>query len=194
MGTLSASLPAKLASLWQDSAMFPWDVLVTGAVGIAGIGGTLWQGKRAREAQTADLKASLDATTEHLKLGINTENARIRQADKRRIYATYLATVRDLITAAVRERGAIVTQSEERQADAKFRASKASDSYHQVHEELSLIASRDVMQCANTVSDFLADYLKDTVEGASARGAMNGVAEMAIDLRLAMRADLGEKE
>jgi len=46
--------------------MFPWETLITGAVGLVGIGGTLWQGKRAREAQTADVKAKLDATAENL--------------------------------------------------------------------------------------------------------------------------------
>jgi uncharacterized protein YbjT (DUF2867 family) len=57
----------------------------TGVVGLAGIGGTLWQGKRAREAQTADLKTSLDATAENLQRSLNTENERARLAEKRRI-------------------------------------------------------------------------------------------------------------
>src|SRR5215471_18310757 len=61
--------------------------ITTGVVGLAGIGGTLWQGKRSREAQTADLKASLDATADNLKVGINAENERARLAEKRRIYA-----------------------------------------------------------------------------------------------------------
>ena len=51
---------------------------ITGVVGLAGIAGTTWQAKRSRAAQTADLRASLDATTENLKLGTDAENARAR--------------------------------------------------------------------------------------------------------------------
>jgi len=73
--------------------MFPWETLITGVVGLAGIGGTLWQGKRSREAQTADLKASLDAATDNLKLSISTEDRRNRRTEKRQIYAACLASI-----------------------------------------------------------------------------------------------------
>jgi hypothetical protein len=79
--------------------MFPWETLITGAVGLAGIGGTLWQGKRSREAQSADLKVSVDATAENLKLSIAAETERAYVVDKRRIYAAYHAALHTLLSA-----------------------------------------------------------------------------------------------
>jgi len=70
-----------------------WPAIVagisTGVVGLAGIAGTLWQGKRSTEAASKDLKASLDATADNLKLGIQAENERARLAEKRKVYANY---------------------------------------------------------------------------------------------------------
>src|SRR5215469_3518258 len=80
--------------------MFPWDTLITGAVGLAGIGGTLWQGKRSREAQTADLKTSLDATADNLKASINAEKERARLAQKRQMYVDCMTAFAEMISAA----------------------------------------------------------------------------------------------
>jgi len=85
----------------------------TGVVGLAGIGGTLWQGKRSREAQTAGIKASLDATADNLKVGIDAENERARLAEKRRIYASYSATIFHAYAIATQKPGVAVKEKAE---------------------------------------------------------------------------------
>jgi hypothetical protein len=70
-----------------------WDVVVTGTVGIAGIAGTLWQGKRSREAQSRDLKLSINSAAENLRLGLKAEDERAKLAEKRRIYALYVTSI-----------------------------------------------------------------------------------------------------
>ncbi len=75
---------------------------VTGVVGLTGIGGALWQAKRAREAAaedakanreaaSSDLQASMRQTTSNLVVSINAEDKRADIATKRRIYAECLA-------------------------------------------------------------------------------------------------------
>ena len=62
--------------------------IVTGVVGVAGIIGTFWNGKRAREAASKDLLAS-----------INAENQRAKRAERRQVYARHLAACTDAMLA-----------------------------------------------------------------------------------------------
>lgn len=62
-----------------------WGYVITGIVGIAGIGGTLWSGKLAAKSATLNLRLSISA-----------EDDRARRAQKRRIYAAYLASLTSL--------------------------------------------------------------------------------------------------
>jgi hypothetical protein len=80
---------------------FPWSTVITGVVGLAGIGGTLWQGKRARETASKDLRTSLDVNSRNLLLSINAENDRQRRAEKREIYAGCLAVLTEMTSAAL---------------------------------------------------------------------------------------------
>jgi hypothetical protein len=64
-----------------------WSAVATAAVGIAGIAGALWQGKRAREAASNDLQQNLKAASENLLTTINADNERARLSEKRRISA-----------------------------------------------------------------------------------------------------------
>ena len=68
--------------------MFPWEVLITGAVGIGGTSLGAWLNGR---MQTRNLGLSIDA-----------ENKRARLTDKQRIYAAYLAEVETIILAIAR--------------------------------------------------------------------------------------------
>jgi hypothetical protein len=63
--------------------MISSDVLVTGAVGIAGIGGTILAAWMTAKGQTSNLL-----------LGVDAEDRRAQLAEKRRIYAAYLARCR----------------------------------------------------------------------------------------------------
>jgi hypothetical protein len=80
---------------------FPWSTVITGVVGLAGIGGTLWQGKRARETASKDLRESLHANTRNLLLSISAENYRQHRAEKKEIYAACLAELAKMVQAAV---------------------------------------------------------------------------------------------
>lgn len=65
--------------------------LVTGVVGLAGILATYWQGKRAT-----------GAASENLRTSINAENERAMLAEKRRIYARFLASLTDVLVTATK--------------------------------------------------------------------------------------------
>lgn len=67
--------------------MFPWQTLITGAVGVAGIGGTILAARMTSKSQTANLKP-----------GIGAENERARRAEKRLIYARCLASYEAMLT------------------------------------------------------------------------------------------------
>ena len=58
-----------------------WAAVASATVGVAGIIGMFWSGKRAREAASKDLLIS-----------INSEDKRAKRAEKRQIYARHLAT------------------------------------------------------------------------------------------------------
>jgi hypothetical protein len=74
---------------WQDVCM-DWGTFITGVVGLAGIGGSIVSAKIASKSATGDLRIAISA-----------EDARSRRADKRLIYASFLAALsklRDLRT------------------------------------------------------------------------------------------------
>jgi hypothetical protein len=171
--------------------MFPWEVLITGAVGLAGIGGTLWQGKRSREAQTADLKASLDATTENLRLSIKAEDERARIADKRRIYAAGVSALWELRMAATWFRASRSLSAEER-VKAESRLWKARDSAYNAENALFLIAPVGVIKLAREISDTVLKYVQATTDSASPAEDMAEMGKMEGELYEAMRADIGE--
>jgi hypothetical protein len=61
--------------------------IVTGVAAIVGIGGTAWQAKRAREAASADLKASIDAAAANTRAEIDSAT---RQYHLDRLTDTYM--------------------------------------------------------------------------------------------------------
>jgi hypothetical protein len=69
----------------------------TAVAAVAGIWGTAWQARRAREAASHDLRQNIEATAENLRRGIDAENKRALIAERRRLYAEFLASVDTLM-------------------------------------------------------------------------------------------------
>jgi len=69
---------------------------------VLGISGTAWQAERGRRASSNDLKASLSASIDNLKLGINAENDRARRSEKRQAYVNFQTVLNRFIVATDR--------------------------------------------------------------------------------------------
>jgi hypothetical protein len=158
--------------------MFPWQLLITGAVGVGGTALGAWLNGR---MQNKNLRLSLDA-----------ENKRARVAEKRRIYAACQSAFWRTNLAVTAQRGAR-SASEKEKAEALFSMSKALDSMLQTFNELLLIAPDSVTECANHVQRAQQIFLL-TVEGDAAGDAqdMDNISQIQARLYEAMRADLGE--
>ena len=78
-----------------------WAVIVTGAVGVAGIAATYLQSKAARKTASDDLKKSIDATMGNLATSISAEDRRALQAEKRRVYSEFQGSLDDVFVVAV---------------------------------------------------------------------------------------------
>jgi hypothetical protein len=165
--------------------------VVTGIVGLAGIGGATWQAKRSREAAAADLRGSLDAAAENLRLGIIADGERARLVERRRIYAEYLAAVNLNILAVTRLRDTLRKRKGEAEVDSMWIAVQdcvlASNNLRMA---LDLIASEDVIEHAIGISNFLNQIQDETLAGQTTEQGL-----WPRDLELlgnAMRSDLGE--
>ena len=156
-----------------------------GLVGLAGIGGTFWQGKRAREAASADLQASLNATAANLKASIEAERDRAGLAEKRRVYAQCfirLDAARESKTREVIYRGDASTNWRPSEDDIRAHDEAMIAALNAV-SELELIAPPDVAEQAV--------YALSILPGGSPVEA-NIWNRARHDLRSAMVADLGE--
>lgn len=177
---------------------------VTGVVGLAGIGGALWQAKRAREAAAEDAKASREAassdlqasmrqTANNLVVSINAEDKRADVATKRRIYAACLAAFQQVSRAAVNYRTARTTQTEEERKPLIEKQEVAQDKMYQAVGELLLIAPYDIAQLADMLSKILLSFMAATHIGPPFQGpAAKEVGQIQTALVRAMRIDLGE--
>ena len=176
---------------------------VTGVVGLAGIGGALWQAKRAREAAaedakanreaaSGDLQASMRQTANNLVVSINAEDKRADVATRRRIYAACLAAFQQVSRAAVNYRTARTTQAEEERKPLIEKQEVAQDKMYQAVSELLLIAPYDVVQLVDTLSNTLLSFMAATHIGPPFRGpAAKEAGQIRTALVRAMRIDLG---
>jgi hypothetical protein len=177
---------------------------VTGVVGLAGIGGALWQAKRAREAAaedakvsreaaSIDLQASMRQTSNDLVVSINAEDKRADIATKRRIYAACLAAFQQVMRAAVNYRTARATQAEEERKPLIEKQEDAQDKMYQTMGELVLVAPYDIVQLTGTLSNTLLSFMAATHIGAPFQGpAAKEAGQIQTALVRAMRIDLGE--
>jgi hypothetical protein len=151
-------------------------VIITGAVGLAGIGGTILAARMTGTSQIAGLKLSISA-----------ENDRSRLAEKRTIYATCLASFE-----AMRERVVIFklldTEASQNKPSAWATAvAQAASDVAIAVAQLKLIAPATV----GPLADALADFLREAPTTMDDYRAADYIQRRG-QLCDAMRADLGE--
>jgi len=159
-----------------------WPTIVTGVVGVAGIIGTYWQGKRAREATSQDLRDSLSAETD-----------RALRTDRRVVYANLLAMITKMTNAAAM---LTVEWAENRGKDARLALRSAHvqtlTELYVAGAEVNLIAPDPIWGAATTTIDFFTDYANELLSNKEPdfRTFENTVMEHVRLLCDAMRADL----
>jgi hypothetical protein len=172
-----------------------WDVVVTGAVGIAGIAGTMWQGKKSRESQSKDLKLSIDAAADNLRLNVKAEDERARVNEKRRIYARFVASLDNLEKAAFDYRESLFSPDGQRPKTEDYL--KASQALTNALAELMLIAPENVGTLARNSAMYFWDLVANKSDIAKYPARLSELAaeygKLADRLYDVMRADLGEK-
>jgi hypothetical protein len=67
--------------------------IVTGLAAIIGIAGTAWQASRARQAATADLRASIEATAANVRASSRAEDLRVQRSEKMRLYSEFQGAI-----------------------------------------------------------------------------------------------------
>jgi hypothetical protein len=155
-----------------------------GVVGLAGIFGTLWQGKRSRETASNDLQRSLEAASKNLLIGINAENERGRRSTRREIYAKCLASLSVLLQALYDNNATSDRPAEQRNAAANSYRNALVAAYSAV-AEVQLTAPEEVGRLAS--QDLLALM---EIRGPSVKNF--NLRESRDRLLRAMRADLDE--
>jgi hypothetical protein len=149
-----------------------WAIVVTGVVGLAGIGGTLLSARMAARSAVENLRTSISA-----------EDARAKVAEKRRIYASCLAALGAHATA-----NAFPLTTVSPEAGIRFQEEiiRTRSTAMNAVFEVQLISPSEVAGLANiTLLALLnADLDTQTPEIAKAIGTLMG----------AMRRDLGERD
>ncbi len=150
-----------------------WATVVTGVVGLAGIGGTLLSARMTGESDAANLRASIRA-----------EDARARLAEKRRIYASCVGALiafSDAVVAVARDRDTPLTP--EQHAGLVEESDRARLAAQNAVSEVDLIAPADVAILAHRAMRVIlhADEAQDAGE----------LGSPIVNLTMAMRRDLG---
>jgi predicted S18 family serine protease len=162
----------------------------TGVVGVAGIIGTFWQGKRGREAASQDLRNSIESSAQNLATTIEADKKRAHIAEKRRIYAQFMATLTNLIFIAHEAAIGEVGSTEEALRERRASLQRLIDIYPSMwiaFTELMLIASKEVGEAADR-----AYTVALTLEKLVVSDKLSDLDERIEELRGLMRTDLGE--
>jgi hypothetical protein len=185
--------------------------IVTGVAAVVGIGGTAYLARRVsndskkslevasndaksdRKAASDDLQASLKAAAEQLATSINADDRRARVAEKRRIYASVLAVMQQVMAAATAYRVARSGNNAEERKAAASRQTKSQEDMFQAIGELMLIAPHEVAGNAVALQNTLVQFMVASHAGEPFGGpeprAVGGVRDA---LLRSMRIDLGE--
>jgi len=162
--------------------MVPWPTLITGAVGAAGILGTILAARMAAATETANLR-----------LSINAENDRGRRADKRQVYAACQASFSSIVRAAAMERDSRLGSSGSINIpDALAGLVKASNDMYIALSELKLIAPGNIGRMAEAIVRFWENYTERVRKGGTLEEMESIFPVLQNELYAAMRADLGE--
>ena len=162
--------------------MFPWEVLITGAVGVGGTALGAWLNGR---SQTKTLRLSLDA-----------ENERARLAQKRQIYANCMAAFSEVISAItlLMPVSSTVKHDVESLQAVRERYHKAADIMYKEVAILWLSAPRNIGRLANRFMDKFLEYEQAINDRASTDSIIQELWRLRVDLENALRADLGETD
>lgn len=136
-----------VAAAVQVVTVSDWPAIVTGivigVVGLAGIAATYWQGKRAAEAASQNLRRSIDV-----------ENERTRLAEKRRIYAACQAAFTAMRIESITHRVAYQPPADQEQRDAaELALNQVQRTMLNATSELLLIAPNGVRKIAADLAD-----------------------------------------
>ena len=152
---------------------------VTGIVGMAGIGGSIWSARIAGKNSNVNLLRGIDA-----------QKDRARESEKRRLYAASLAAFNDMTTAYV---DFVIDNRSEGQDEyrlARKTLYDAQSTMNRALEELMLIAPKDVAIKAVDLSNHFRTLIVNFRHGESPDIKTAGL--MRTVLVRAMREDLGE--
>jgi hypothetical protein len=148
---------------------------------VGGIWGTSRQARRAREATNEDLKKSLAAATENLRLTISAEDDRARRTEKRQIYATYLSSFNSIIVKLREDKSVIQGPASYDELNQQLAVLLSATM------EVALVAPRSVAEPAQVCASQVASRVNKIRKGELTKDP-TGID----DLIKAMRADLGE--
>jgi hypothetical protein len=146
---------------------------IAGAVGLAGIGGTLL---------AARMTSKSDA--ENLRMSISAEDARAKLAEKRRIYANCLAALMDFTNALERWGHETKLPPEQRNAEGQDEVVRTRRAAYHTVSEVELIGPTEVARLASRVISALL--------GSDQNTRLVEITDPLTVLVLEMRRDLGE--
>lgn len=148
--------------------MFDWSTFVAGAVGVAGIAGTIIAARLTSKSQSADLLAYIESQTD-----------RAEMTEKRRIYAVCQASFARMLRASVKNATA--------QGGAKVAASAALAS---AEEQMYVDASELQLMAPSGVVDLAFEVIGHFHEYAFGQEWMDGYVGRESEMLTAMRTDL----
>lgn len=161
-----------------------------------GIGGTAWVAKRARAAASADLAANLRASTDNLRLGIDTDLEHARHAHKRQVYGSFVGALTMFIGEVVKTRTALQGgRPGETPLDRRAKLDAAADTLGMVLGDLILAAPPTVRRAAEEAAQFAYDVLAAPPPATPPQAVVRmpqGYMDLANNLVALMQADLGE--
>jgi hypothetical protein len=167
-----------------------WATVVTGVVGVAGIGGTLLSARMTSKSDAANLRTSIAA-----------EDMRAKVTEKRRVYAKYIASMIEVIVATVafdsygkktdvKAFGPYGKKTDDKERRALLaRIDESVAAMGSAVSEVWLVAPQALSQQADDMARSVGKYALDLQRSVESD---IGFFKMRDSLYRAMRADLGE--